>query len=573
MSTVDGQDEKAAQDGKTGQPPPKIELKKDEPVKTPVGFDSQTMGLHVKDSPRPSLPATFKIYQHCNSPAADSDTSTLIGASTDEEMESFSDIKVEVKDHGEISSPQLAIIESQNKLANQLHNADLRINDEPLVEKIKKISPSHNSQNNIQTPRSQNQTANKNQMVNQITSGSQTHTPMSTPKRKPSDQSPSSIQNKRQCLVDKPTYSSIMQTQIPQGAAAMETDRQSPKANRPQSYVAYILPKNHQELSQTQAGHIRDSLIGFLYPPTASSSDPVPAKFIKYGLTQAMFKITCADSESVEWVINTTPKIPEFEGSIFCSYRGNELPKLVTMTTHYPRKKGGDLANIKHRLQRSNPNLNIESWKIYWGYVKENTLQILYGIPENEVEKLKENNYHAFFELSTVVFTHTRYIHNPPGTGNIHIVRVEGDQTCTIVPSQDPAQPPNTYPNKQSQQMLNPKKHKSSQNPHKRQATGAQNYSGHSQNRQTPSRNSHGHKPDSHRSNNQSNMSHNPSHKSARAAPPPISHRTPVSSPKSGLVPLMGLKIRSPGRRPALLPDPGTHSHTAESSKSRHHST
>ena len=146
IGTVDCQDKKAAQDVNSGQPPPKIELKKDEPVKPPVGIDSQPMGLHVKDSPRPSLPATFKIYQHCNSPAADSDTSTLIGASTDEEMESFSDIKVEVKDHGEISSPQLAIIESQNKLANQLHNADLRINDEPLVEEIKKPLPQFSKQ-------------------------------------------------------------------------------------------------------------------------------------------------------------------------------------------------------------------------------------------------------------------------------------------------------------------------------------------------------------------------------------------------------------------------------------------
>ena len=141
MSTVDCQDKKAAQDGNSGQPPPKIELKKDEPVKTPV-----IMGQHVIDSPRPPLPTTFKIYQHCNSPAADSDTSTLIGASTDEEMESFSNIKVEIKDHGEISSPQLAIIDSQNKLANQLHNADLRINDEPLVEKIKKPLPQFSKQ-------------------------------------------------------------------------------------------------------------------------------------------------------------------------------------------------------------------------------------------------------------------------------------------------------------------------------------------------------------------------------------------------------------------------------------------
>ena len=100
-----------------------------------------------------------------------------------------------------------------------------------------------------------------------------------------------------------------------------------------------------------------------VYDPPGFSS--APARFLQYGLvvnplTQTpIFKITCADSKSVDWVISAGNSLPRFGFNAFKALRWNQLPKPISLFSFFPRKKEGDAETIKHNLARSNPAINI----------------------------------------------------------------------------------------------------------------------------------------------------------------------------------------------------------------------
>jgi hypothetical protein len=249
-----------------------------------------------------------------------------------------------------------------------------------------------------------------------------------------------------------------------------------------------------------------------------------------------MFKMTCSDSKSVEWIIEVTNKIPPLEGRTYCAHRGNELPKLLTMTTHCPRKGGRDFGSTRHILQRSNPHLNISSWKVYWGFQKENTLQMLYVIPESEVKKLREAEYSAFFGLSTVACNHARYTNAPPG-------RV-GYQGVKNLPANQP-------PNNPRSEITNPTTTRQTAEPliqnRERESSANKSHRQRTTNKHPSTQNNQSTRPNPIQNKNHHNQT-------SRNSPAPITHKTPINSPKSTPTSLMSLKFQTPPRRGALLP-------------------
>ena len=234
-----------------------------------------------------------------------------------------------------------------------------------------------------------------------------------TPKRKRSEEesSPNSLSrnqaHKKSCAATggDPHTPSRSQQQTASSAGGY--------ASAAKNHVAFIVPLNNSAVSPTQAEHIRDSLINLLY--SNNSNEPAPAQFVQYGLTRLTFKVTCANQRSLDWILQQTDNIPPLGSTRFKVVRQNQLPKIHCMSTYFPRKTSKNLPTIKQRLVRSNPQLDIDSWLVYWSLDKTTGVQVCYGIPEHQYKLLQACNFKLFFELSCVDFTPCRYYQGPPG--------------------------------------------------------------------------------------------------------------------------------------------------------------
>ena len=553
MSTVDDGANLAAQDGKSGQPEAQIEptTKPNLSVKS-----SPTKGKSNSPSQKNPKDSPFRNYQAHDNSDAFSETSTIVG---DDLMESFSDITVMGLDHKKTPNhtPKSENRTNDQQLSSKLITAATFSDDEPIVTKIINHPPSKSEIKSSPSHLTAKPTAtNKNQMA-QTTLHSKSEN--QTPKRKKSADKSPDHQNKRQCQfpLHKPSYANVMQTQ-----GNEELTNQEEQTPKPRSFVAYILPSDHSELSTDQGNHIRDSLVNLLYPK--QSQTPAPARFLQYGLTQALFKITCADADSVEWIINVTKHIPPFEDTEFVAFRGNELPKYISLTTFFPRKKGCDIPSIRSRLMRSNPHLHIPSWKVYWAVDKDGFgLQICFGIPESEVEKLKADNYTAWFELSYVTFNWAR---NPaPSAGT-------SGSSNQIRPSKPSGSSGSNAASSGATGQSNPphqnKAHKpsSSQGTFKKPNTPLTTRPKQAQNTRQNHNNNNPHQNNSQQGQVRSRPQGNRPEANFRP-PPPIRHTTPIGSPTTALVPLMNLKLPTSAQtspRRGLEPSPKSNRHHSQ---------
>ena len=140
-----------------------------------------------------------------------------------------------------------------------------------------------------------------------------------------------------------------------------------------------------------------------MYPP---NGQPLPATFLQYGLMGGMFKVTCADGPSLEWLIGAGGKIESLNDLSFEFLRHNEIPKLHKCVAFFPRKKAKDGNLIRERLQRSNPSFDImQKWKCIWSKEQGNGLLMCMGIDAQSAKKLRELDSKPFFELGRIQFT------------------------------------------------------------------------------------------------------------------------------------------------------------------------
>ena len=351
--------------------------------------------------------------------------------------------------------------------------------------------------------------------------------------------------------------------------------------------VVYIIPEDESEITQAQSDHIRDSLISLLYPEQTKA--PAPAQFHQYGLTKSVFKITCVNNDSVEWIMAQTKNIPPLDSMKFKPARYNELPKLFCFTAYFPRKSAHNVIQVRKRIARSNPQLNPKCWKVYWAHEKEYGLQMCYGIPLAQFKLLEAIDFCPFFELSRIEMKYYRYYLAPPGCKkppptNRPPPITKPPQASTVGPhtgsdqksNQNPSNATKPKPQSVKNQLdqtnwpaLSTNKqtpNKAKPNPHIAQSKLAKtNWPNESTNMQASNQNRTSlteEKSDSkaQKGNDRPDcQNRRPSHKQSRAPPPPL--LGPINSPP---VRLMSLQFDGPPiistqhARRVLLPEPQT---------------
>ena len=243
-------------------------------------------------------------------------------------------------------------------------------------------------------------------------------TPMSLSKKTKPDQQ---IIGTETGTIPKPNYLEHLRAGLLANAPPTSTGGTSASSQiRPPAFVAYIDTINGSNMTQQMANHIRDSLIHKLYDPPGFSN--APARFLQYGLvvnhltSNNIFKIACADSKSVDWVLSAGNSLARFGLTLFKALRWNQLPKPISLFSFFVRKTEGDAETIKHNLARSNPEINIRKWTVHKSWAKEKGLLVCFGVDPVSYRFIQSRDMRLFFELSTVEFRHSHK--DKPQTGS-----------------------------------------------------------------------------------------------------------------------------------------------------------
>lgn len=125
--------------------------------------------------------------------------------------------------------------------------------------------------------------------------------------------------------------------------------------------------------------------------------------------------ITCADSQSKDWLIKTVPNLRPWEVALLIALTGESLPRLTRVTAVLP-DAGVAAAEALQRLGKQNPLLLTQKWRIWDSREKNGGLHLVLGVDTQSLKALREVNMAPHFCLGRARFYEPTKGQNVGGT-------------------------------------------------------------------------------------------------------------------------------------------------------------
>ena len=157
-----------------------------------------------------------------------------------------------------------------------------------------------------------------------------------------------------------------------------------------------------RKLTEEKGKHVRKELIKLIdmFPSQSEARGP---QFNRSGMDKGIFKITCADQASLDWLNESISRIESVGG---CEFQVIELSKLhrqnsvrVWLPHNFSEPKV-----VLGRLAKQNRGLNTSKWRLlHRGENPDGQLLIL-GVDDASLETLRHLNGRVHLELGKVTF-------------------------------------------------------------------------------------------------------------------------------------------------------------------------
>lgn len=147
-----------------------------------------------------------------------------------------------------------------------------------------------------------------------------------------------------------------------------------------------------------------------------SRPEYTPILFGNRRFFEGLIRVHCSDLRAVEWLRDKVSTFKNKEGNaVLKVIRESNLPKLLRMTI-WIKGKVLTKETILLRLRAQNPHLKVDRWCFYHHLPKpeSNGQLAVFGIPEDTVAILEQQEFFAYFGMCTVRFK-----------GSIHVAEVQ----------------------------------------------------------------------------------------------------------------------------------------------------
>lgn len=126
-------------------------------------------------------------------------------------------------------------------------------------------------------------------------------------------------------------------------------------------------------------------------------------RFLQSYVKNGVIIVTASDEASLDWLKSTVPLLSPNEGIRLKILSVNELDKLHKVDIFVPNEE--NKVEILNRIQKQNPDMNMESWHLYSETICGGDLPgilLTLGIPEISLQKLKQKNFMLFHGMDQV---------------------------------------------------------------------------------------------------------------------------------------------------------------------------
>jgi len=177
--------------------------------------------------------------------------------------------------------------------------------------------------------------------------------------------------------------------------------------------VAIVFRDNYtRKMNENEGNHIRRNIIS-LIDMMPSGSETQGPQFDRSGLDQGVFRITCSDQRSLNWLKEAVQGIEPIEGSGFTVVELAELNSLNKVRVWIPGIPD-EPRLIFSRLAKQNRGLNTSGWRVL--HRKEQRRPegkpqgqpdgqlLVLGVDDESLKVLRELGGKVYLELSKVTF-------------------------------------------------------------------------------------------------------------------------------------------------------------------------
>jgi len=135
----------------------------------------------------------------------------------------------------------------------------------------------------------------------------------------------------------------------------------------------------------------------------SQSSQMDGPRFDRFGLVQGVYRITCVDQSSFDWLKDTVLRIESFEGHGFEVVGLSQLNRMKSVRVWVPGKKS-DPKTILSRVAKQNQGFNTSEWRLIHRQESDKGQLLVLGVSEESLKKLRLMAGKAHLELSQVTF-------------------------------------------------------------------------------------------------------------------------------------------------------------------------
>ena len=167
--------------------------------------------------------------------------------------------------------------------------------------------------------------------------------------------------------------------------------------------VAVVFRDNlSRKMTEDEGQHVRSQLIRLIdmLPVKSDSQGP---QFNRSGLDQGVFKITCADQHTLNWLKESVLRIEPIGACNFQLVELAELSRLNKVKVWVPGVPS-DPKLILERLSKQNCGLVTSEWRILYRQEKPEGQLLVLGVDDASLSALRYTGGKAHLELSRVTF-------------------------------------------------------------------------------------------------------------------------------------------------------------------------
>lgn len=159
-------------------------------------------------------------------------------------------------------------------------------------------------------------------------------------------------------------------------------------------------------LNTNQLTTIRSCILEQIVLQKGSTIKP---RFLASTFAQGFLIITCADTDTINWLRHTVAKLSPWTGAKLMAMEEHQIPQPVILTGAFPDSVGDTDEKIIGFVEAQNNGLNVSRWKILNRVTAGTSLNLTLSVDRDSVDNLKKQDFMLSYKFGQIRLSVEQY--------------------------------------------------------------------------------------------------------------------------------------------------------------------